>query len=558
MSANERVSGPLKIRTLGPIAVVAPDGADLTPSSQKACGLIALLCDAPEFKRSREMIQDKLWSDRAPPQGAASLRQCLTEIRRAFGPYRDVLVADARIVSLDKSRIESDLDDRAALTERIRAGAVFLDGIAARDVEFENWLRDKRLALEQFLDENEQVAAPGRAGGTTLERRPLVRRVPILIVGYRATTGSPVLAGHISHSIAKGVSDIGAVDLRMANEGAPLEMGEIQRSGTVYSLDATEQPLGDGVSVLLQLTTVPARQICWQRSEILPASELTGNSIAIARLINDGIDRTVAAFSGERLFGPLLPDDPAVSGTAATIRRMWMSAGQNPGALITELQESYDREGRGVHLAWEAFVWCFVVGERRQSDKTMPDAERLIRKAMELEPHNPLVLALASHVFGFVLRRFEVALDLAERSVRLDPHNILGWAFLGLARVNLKQKKGGYEAAARARAIAGEGPHRGFIDALMTAAAALSGRHDVAIPIGETSNALRPDFAATLRYLIASYVASGEVDRARMTALRLRKIEPDFEMSLLLETDYPAESIRRSGVLDLKKLPNLS
>ena len=76
--------------------------------------------------------------------------------------------------------------------------------------------------------------------------------------------------------------------------------------------------------------------------------------------------------------------------------------------------------------------------------------------------------------------------------------------------------------------------------------------------MGETSNALRPDFAAPLRYLIASYVASGEVDRARMTALRLRKIEPDFEISLLLETDYPAESIRRSGVLDLKKLPNLS
>src|SRR5215204_6707828 len=87
----------LRISVIGAFRVLAHDGEDLTPRGRKARAVLALLALTPTRRRSRSALQDKLWSDRGPEQGAASLRQALTEIRRAFGErYRDCLVGDIR------------------------------------------------------------------------------------------------------------------------------------------------------------------------------------------------------------------------------------------------------------------------------------------------------------------------------------------------------------------------------------------------------------------------------------------------------------------------------
>src|SRR5215475_7457303 len=75
----------LVIQVIGPFRLLAHDGEDLTPLGRKARALLAILALTPTRRRSRPALQDKLWSDRGPEQGAASLRQTLTEIRKALG-----------------------------------------------------------------------------------------------------------------------------------------------------------------------------------------------------------------------------------------------------------------------------------------------------------------------------------------------------------------------------------------------------------------------------------------------------------------------------------------
>ncbi len=527
----------VEIRTLGVFRVRTSAGEDLTPRSQKACGLLALLCLAPNRTMSRAALQDKLWSDRAQEQGAASLRQCLTEIRKSFGAHRDILQADARVVGLDSDAVRTDLDDRARSAGPLGAGAVFLDGIGIKDPEFDDWLRDTRLELEE-------AAAPAPESVAPVERARSA--APLLHLATHASGGHAILADFVVHAIAKGVSDLGTITVRdgLIPSGAP--------AAGVYVLEAHEQALGDGVALRVQLTTAHDGRVCWQMADVLPASALKTTGAALTRLINNGVDRTSAALSADRPFGSLASQGLGV-GTAATLHRMWTTAASDPDALIAELRASFAREGRGIHLAWEAFVWCFVVGERRHTPSTREEARDLIRRAIELEPHNPLVLALASHVHGFVLRDFAVSLEMAERAVKLDRHNVLAWTFLAIARLNWGRNEAGYEAASHARQIAGEGPYRHFLDTALTFAASLTGRTEEATLVGETAHAMRPDYAASLRYLLATYVSSGDVERARLTVERLRRIEPDFEPSLLLEPDYPAEPIRRSGLIDLRK-----
>src|SRR5437762_3628570 len=143
----------LRIAVIGAFRALANDGEDLTPRGRKARALLAILALTPTRRRSRPALQDKLWSDRGPEQGAASLRQTLTEIRRAFGErYRDCLVSDMRAVGLAQDQVAVDLDaaDLADLALQVEPPQL-LDDIDVADEEFEDWLRQQRGAFEQRL-----------------------------------------------------------------------------------------------------------------------------------------------------------------------------------------------------------------------------------------------------------------------------------------------------------------------------------------------------------------------------------------------------------------------
>jgi hypothetical protein len=127
----------------GPFRLRDAEGEDLTPRSRKAQGLLALVGTAPSLRRSRPWLQDKLWSERGAEQGSASLRQCLTEIRAALRCHRGCLRTDSGWVALDADRVLVN----ATLSDRDENAEVeFLEGLDIRDPEFENWLRDQRLA----------------------------------------------------------------------------------------------------------------------------------------------------------------------------------------------------------------------------------------------------------------------------------------------------------------------------------------------------------------------------------------------------------------------------
>jgi hypothetical protein len=67
----------LILRLAGPLRLVSfASGADVTPRSAKAQAILALLGTAPSLRRRRVWLQDKLWSDRDPENGAGYARRC--------------------------------------------------------------------------------------------------------------------------------------------------------------------------------------------------------------------------------------------------------------------------------------------------------------------------------------------------------------------------------------------------------------------------------------------------------------------------------------------------
>jgi TolB-like protein/Tfp pilus assembly protein PilF len=111
------------------------------------------------MRRSRERLATLLWERSAEEQARASLRQTLSEVRRALGADLDGLLdADADSVWLDSGRVTSDVakfehlagssdTDDAETTMDVWTGE-FLDGFNIRSAElFEDWLTAERARL---------------------------------------------------------------------------------------------------------------------------------------------------------------------------------------------------------------------------------------------------------------------------------------------------------------------------------------------------------------------------------------------------------------------------
>ncbi|MBK8085202.1 MAG: hypothetical protein IPK28_16075 [Devosia sp.] len=157
---SEGSAGKLKVLLLGPFQIIGPDGRDLTPRRQKANALLALVAVAHRGQRARSWLCSRLWSDRSQEQALGSMRQSLTDLRRALGADWDrYLHIDAFNVAIDFSSVWVDA---VALRERDAGGLAaergeFLEGMDIGDDEFEDWLLLERSYWQELREERRRA-----------------------------------------------------------------------------------------------------------------------------------------------------------------------------------------------------------------------------------------------------------------------------------------------------------------------------------------------------------------------------------------------------------------
>ncbi len=546
----------LRISVIGAFRVHAHDGEDLTPRGRKARALVAMLALTPTRRRSRSALQDKLWSDRGPEQGAASLRQTLTEIRRAFGErYRDCLISDMRGVGLAEGRVAVDLD-RADLCELAQTVELplLLDDIDVADEEFEHWLRNQRTAFEQRVAalkltiaarppvSEPAVSEPGRSEPRIVQRlspaaaRPWVRLLPPLTV---SSESGLFLSRLVGDRITQGLSDQWAIDISDAGKGP---------QGLQLRVDALAVSRDVAVNVVL-LTAEGSMQL-WSGSE---AISLESGFVADAPRLQALINRSVEA-AGHYLNRIGSSPDGARAFTQAfdAVQRMFRLDLAEVDRADVLLGSAYESDPKGVYLAWRAYARIFYVGEHIYVDRRLAveESEELAKRALEADPHNATVLALASYVYSFVLRKYALGHELAELSVKCNPTHPLGHAFLGRAKSYLGDHEAGYLETCRGRELSGLAPYRYMLHTLCGMTALLTGRFDEAVRAAEIACALAPAYRPPRRSLVPLYLQLGERDKARDAFEKLRLIEPSFSLDAMRETSYPSTGIRASGLLN--------
>ncbi len=521
------MTGYITIQLEGPLTVSTDDGGKITPKGRKACGLIALLALAPGMRRSRKLLQDKLWSDRGEAQGAASLRQALTEIRRAFGAHKACLITDRWIVSLDPARVAVLEPHWGAFGDD---ETVILDGLDIRDPEFEDWLRDQRTHYEN-------LAEAGRALPGSSSEDQAIHPAKLLVINRRSTA-----EGAYADMVAQTVSELGANHVaEPANS-----LAEMTSSSHVVALSVDPASSGTNGSARVLLFDPTTNRVIW-RTALPFADRNLGNEIGRLQRLNTtsvaAID-SLGGLDGERVTAQNL--------CFTAIRTLYRLGAANIREADALFSRAYSIRPRGIYLAWRAFLRTFLLLERMTDceQTTRSEMQEFVSKSLELEPYNSYVLSLCAHVHCMVHHDYLACYELATRSIGLNPANPIGWIERAIAEANIGEPARALDLAQYAVSIAGELPFRQHIELLSCVASVAAGKFDCARRHGALSHAFAPDFVAPMRFLTALYLEAGEEELAAQMSIKLKQHEPDFSMDLFCDRSYPTQTLRKAGLLD--------
>ncbi len=545
----------MKIRLSGPLRIENVDGTDITPRGKRAKALIALLALAKTGVRSRKWIQDKLWSERDEEQGAASLRQELSGLRRHFRSLGvEPISADREIVRLDLSAVVIELSDGSPKgpTQEL------LEGLDLGDPEFEDWLREER---QFWRDSTDHGPGAGRAA-TILVRAPSADSPPSPLarpcIGLHGDFPAELdpevcTVGNLFLDMAaRNFLNVDAVDLIDLRIDRSPDTGPGAASGPDWILHIKPAKVAGAANLSVQLHRVEDGHVLWSQTRRLGDAELASpEQVDLGAFVNDSVFATL-----DQIVRPTWPYNESRHEASrlaiGAIYQIFRLTDADIDAAEAMLLRAYELEPKSSYLGWLLFISATRLGERRvgHSGAFYDQVHDYARRAEESDPYNPITLALTAHAYSFILRDYQYALDLADRAVAANPSLAIARDLRALTLGYLGEVERGYEDAVIARKLGGPPPYRYCIDTTCCILSTLRGRFDEGIGHGRRVLAQQPNYLPALRYTASCQGYLGRDQEAYGTLQRIRELEPDFSLELLHDRDYPIAGVLGTTVIE--------
>ena len=529
--------GPVSVFLHGRFRIEGPAGEDLTPRGAKDGALIALLLTSQHGERTRSWLQSKLWSDRGPEQAANSLRQSVAKLRKALGGHSPILHSDRQCVGVDLAQVRVVEDTTLE----------FLEGIDARDEEFEAWLVVER-------SKRAQDAAPVLSAPPTTAPHPIA---PLTVAVQHGENNDNCTA---SKWIEQSVSDMIARALGESFDVTILQQPLSVPAAGTWCINLDIKALaGQEFAVRIALLDGRSQQILWSTFRTLTArnGHITEDEVLI-----DVVQELTSLFGSKLLES--LPEEMIFNRADALCLLGVQSLFSMKSRQIDEadrlFKTAFELNPRGLYLAWRAHVREIRLVERLDADRTVlkEESEALIRRAFEMEPANSMVLALLSinrlHVAGQV----EAALQYAVRGVKLNYGNAMAWWALSAAHLKAGNPPKAYGCARKAVTLSQGTPIEFWTQSQLSGAAVAVRKLTEAKAVFQNVTFGTPDFRPPLRYLVALHATNEEWQDAIAAAERLKVLEPGFSLDRLVnDRDYPVSLLHQPFGLDKDRVLSL-
>jgi tetratricopeptide (TPR) repeat protein len=525
----------LKLNALGRLTLTDDRGRDFAPLGSKARGAMTLLATAPEYTRTRAWLQKQLWSDRAPEQAAGSLRAALSEIRRALGPHRHILVASRHAITLDPAELSVVCETPGGLAQTGSVQA--FEDVEVHDRAFERTIRElRRDVLERW----------------SRQRRAAHRHKHIVLIRSDAR-GTPA-------------ADVGARLLQNRILSALRQIDDLE----ILSSDTSEDASGAGpqsgppqAMLVIRLLSVALKDDVFLSCEIRNGRRLWSDNVNVPGAIgamyeSAELDR-LALRTVEQATDAFVDADTIAGADACAFTlarearglffRLDKSSLLNADRLFSR---AFEIEPRGRHLVWRSFLRNAAFFQHRSMsflDEAVPITE-LALEALRHSPDDAIVQTISSQIDYVHQGNLRTPLVMAQRGVERDPTDPLGWALLSNALSTNGKVEEGYSTALRALELTKHSPFQFYFEHFACMAAAALGQYEQALLHARTALLFRPDFVSTRRYEVALNLYGDDVPQLGQAVRALQRQEPDFTPATLLNPGYPVNTLRRLPLMD--------
>ena len=528
----------LRLYLYGRFRLETPPGEDRAPKSAKSQALLALLATSETGGRGRLWLQKRLWPKKEADKASTSLRQALSEIRRALGEDREILEADRRSVNFDLSRID---------VVPATPGAEFLEGIQLMDGDhgLSDWLEHHRAAVVP-----QPVQQP--VSETYVQRAIPARPIVVFLTQSDKNSDLGLIEDIFVDCVARSMRETLSADVRIG--GVTVDPNAFRVEVQAYRGE------GATVGIRSRVRHGSPETLVWSG---MTSTQLHGappvEDLQIVSLGNQLIDALAEAMTGHISETQDIRDANLL--TRLAIRRIFTLKPENLAEADRMLAMAEELGAGALSSAWRAQLRVIQHVELHDGrSENLPDeARKLAVLAMEREPMNSMVVAAVANTRLVLDNDVNVCMELARRSVRLNPANPLAWNSLATAKLYAGDIGEAHALAVRAQKISSGSPFGHWWDFGRCLTAALTGRKAEALQLAAAAHALSPEFRPPLRYLTALYAADERFDDAQRTAERLKKLEPDFTFERMAKDEtYPISPLRWGGLLDSGKVIALS
>jgi tetratricopeptide (TPR) repeat protein len=178
------------------------------------------------------------------------------------------------------------------------------------------------------------------------------------------------------------------------------------------------------------------------------------------------------------------------------------------------------------------------VGQGFSEDETTNNAmaENAAASAIERDDNDALALAIYGHLQSRVLKDYRTGRDYLDRALLAGPSCPWAWGYSGLNWMFLGDYSTALKHSEQAVRLSPIGPDAFWFEAYLSRIYYANEQFEKAVSWGRQSTTGSRNYGTNLRCLIASLVALGDLQEARMLAQQLMQLAPSFRLKTLRAT----------------------
>jgi adenylate cyclase len=391
-----------------------------------------------------------------------------------------------------------------------------------------------------------RIPGAGRAEAATKRARPTRRaKVPsIAVLPFRNAGGGDDDDSYFGEGMVEDII-VALQSIRgllviartstLAYRDGPVDIRKVgQELGVRYVLSGSIRRAGKQLRLVAELADVEAGSVIWADRYDGDLAELFDFQARIATRIVWSVAPHVREAELKRAMRKRPDNMNAYDLVMHAIDLMYRMSFDDFMKAGTLLQQAIAADENYATAYTYAALWHIhhvVQGWGSDDGPDRAEAARLATAAIERDPADGFALAIYAHTKSILFRDYGEAAGLFDRALDASPGNAMAWSLSSGVYSYTGDGRAAVERAQQGLRLSPVDTQAFFYLAFLGFAHYVNGDYDEAIIWTRKSMGLNPRLCATMRALIASLVARGDVDEARRIGQSLLDVQPRFSVS---------------------------